>query len=367
MTDAPEPRRTLPITTSSPSTFRALLAGVLLSASAFASNALAAPESVCGQGPSGVNDCPWYQVEIVIFRNDSAAARTSETLAGDAEPVWPANVATLLPAEDPLRPRRTAELQALWQSAGQRPVVDRVVAGLDVEQERLFARLRELGLEAQSPDLGFLDDLADLEWVEPATAVEDEEDATDYRAVPDLEPTLTRVRPEAADSEPPEEAVAGLPRLIPMSLAFREVPPNERLLNAETSRLQRNRDYTVLSRLAWRQPFAPNQPGLAQLVYTGELEQTGPDRGELLIGSVTVDLRRFLHAHIDLYYRDGESDRVAVDGGLAPLDAPAQRWVHVQQSRRMRSGELHYLDHPRIGAIIRIERFDGQTAANPPR
>lgn len=32
--------------------------------------------------------------------------------------------------------------------------------------------------------------------------------------------------------------------------------------------------------------------------------------------------------------------------------------VAMKQKRRMRSGELHYLDHPRLGVIIRIDQYD---------
>ena len=55
-----------------------------------------------------------------------------------------------------------------------------------------------------------------------------------------------------------------------------------------------------------------------------------------LFGTVTLKRRRYLHAEVDLWFERGET----------------LEQFRMQQSRRMRSGELHYLDHPRLGVII---------------
>ena len=50
---------------------------------------------------------------------------------------------------------------------------------------------------------------------------------------------------------------------------------------------------------------------------------------------------RFLHLDTDLLLRAPDSSQT----------------YRVQLSRRMRSDELHYVDHPKLGILIRAERY----------
>lgn len=45
----------------------------------------------------------------------------------------------------------------------------------------------------------------------------------------------------------------------------------------------------------------------------------------------------------------------------APPDWPWRHAVALEQQRRMRSGEVHYLDHPRLGLIIKLTPLDSDT------
>lgn len=60
-----------------------------------------------------------------------------------------------------------------------------------------------------------------------------------------------------------------------------------------------------------------------------------------LSGLIRVTRGRFLHVDADLYLRDANTAQ--------PL--------HAKLYRRMRSGELHYLDHPKLGIMIRADRL----------
>ena len=52
---------------------------------------------------------------------------------------------------------------------------------------------------------------------------------------------------------------------------------------------------------------------------------------------------------------------------IAPEDAgPVYPWRHavlMQQSRRMRSNELHYLDHPLLGVVVKLTPLDEEQLA----
>lgn len=56
----------------------------------------------------------------------------------------------------------------------------------------------------------------------------------------------------------------------------------------------------------------------------------------LLDGTLTLTRSRYLHMAVDLIYNDPKTG--------VPLQ--------LKESRRMRSGELHYLDHPRFGVLV---------------
>lgn len=56
----------------------------------------------------------------------------------------------------------------------------------------------------------------------------------------------------------------------------------------------------------------------------------------LLDGTLTLTRSRYLHMAVDLIYTDPRTG--------TPLQ--------LKESRRMRSGELHYLDHPRFGVLV---------------
>lgn len=58
----------------------------------------------------------------------------------------------------------------------------------------------------------------------------------------------------------------------------------------------------------------------------------------LLDGTVSLSRSRFLHLAADLIYVDP-------DTGIP---------MQLKESRRMRSNELHYLDHPRFGVLVQV-------------
>lgn len=134
-------------------------------------------------------------------------------------------------------------------------------------------------------------------------------------------------------------------------------------LGGARNALEQSPDYRVLEHLSWRQPGLP--PDSARPVhieagpdYSGRFPQSQRDKFReadngyeptdftdslrQLEGMVEVKLRRYLHVETDLVYRQpgGEANRL--------IEA------RVRNFRRMRSGELHYLDHPLLGILVQI-------------
>ncbi len=144
------------------------------------------------------------------------------------------------------------------------------------------------------------------------------------------------------------------------------------------SRLSRARGYRLLTHQRWLQhlPADAQQPSIR--LHGGDLldETIFPDERYELDGSILLTRARFLHINTDLYltiptpagWKPANRAPQAVLDALASvppsLQSPAPEihppdWltVNLQQKRRMRSNELHYLDHPMFGVLIKITPY----------
>lgn len=68
----------------------------------------------------------------------------------------------------------------------------------------------------------------------------------------------------------------------------------------------------------------------------------------ILDGTLTLARSRYLHLAVDLIYIDPTSG--------APME--------LKELRRMRSGELHYLDHPRFGVLVQVTPVESGGSEN---
>lgn len=126
-------------------------------------------------------------------------------------------------------------------------------------------------------------------------------------------------------------------------------------LSQENYTLSRIRDglspaagYTVLFHRAWRQLAYDGKHAVDYPVHS---IATGRNSVE---GTVTLSRNRFLHLDIDLMLMqaDGTAPALHSDG---PGSAPVYR---LSEKRRIRSSEIHYFDHPRIGVIARVTPYN---------
>jgi hypothetical protein len=115
--------------------------------------------------------------------------------------------------------------------------------------------------------------------------------------------------------------------------AFERLPRSELALGEAWSRLERSGGYRPLLLTGWRQPgFGP---GNARAVLI-DGETMG---GVPVQGTVRFHRQRFLHVEAELL--------LARDG----TDARPGRY-RIRERRRMRSREVHYLDHPVFGVLL---------------
>ncbi len=292
----------------------------------------------------------WYQVEVTIFE------RLPGNQAGDTES-WPKDVDLHYPAD--------------WQKL----ITQETAADLLAQLEPVADLSEESTEDFLAPE-----SQTNPPAMEPGTLVIDE----------------TAPQPPA----PPLRYFGAEPEF-----AFVKLPEAERTLNETTGGISRDRTLRVLFHEAWRQPILARDKATSIIIRGGNEYQNHRE----LEGSIRLNISRYLHVYTNLwltefvpnYGQEPEhwpllppvpqhdtpqaTDNV-FDAELVADDRPfdfsdsQSSWkieapvaedysslieqpflideiVTLSQSRRMRSGELHYIDHPRLGVIIKVDIY----------
>ena len=146
------------------------------------------------------------------------------------------------------------------------------------------------------------------------------------------------VEEEVPDADPRQEAMDALvlafteyeDELLQGSYIWDRSTP---IFAAERAAVARR--YEILAAGSWHQPLPARDQPQPLVVQVGTMDDT---RRYPLEGVVSVTLGRFVHLRILLEYRLGDG-RIAL----------------ISEQRRMRSDEPHYLDHPAIGILARVD------------
>jgi len=150
--------------------------------------------------------------------------------------------------------------------------------------------------------------------------------------------------------------------------AYQRLPSNRLLFNDEKARLSSYPGFNILFHAGWHQPVTSHKSAKAIRVQGGNMLDNG--RYEL-DGYITIDKGRYLHFRPELLHsrqltpqemqvlqaveHQGEaSNVVAINTGAQDYLTPEHLTVKLEQQRRMRSKEVHYLDHPLMGVLVLI-------------
>jgi hypothetical protein len=194
------------------------------------------------------------------------------------------------------------------------------------------------------------------------------------------------------------------PPLLPTP--YIALPHLQRELHGKSAYMNRTGRFQTLFHETWLQPVGPETDALPLVLDDSGALQDWPR----LQGSVKLYLSRYLHIETNLWlntpgdYLPGEwqmpppplgPPSLIVEAPEPPLDpepyfvsrvpeplepndvadpneialedtGPIYPWRHailMQQSRRMRSNELHYLDHPLLGVVVKLTPLDEEQLA----
>lgn len=205
-------------------------------------------------------------------------------------------------------------------------------------------------------------------------------------------PVFEPVTPLSGNNPANEQGeVAADPASVP--IAFEMLPNEEMQLNDDLKRLSRSRQFEPLLHVAWRQPTLDKDHAQTVLLYDGMTEPVaepsaidgiaGTDNEDTstvgppnprVIGTVRLSVARYLHLAADLLYRVPVTEQVAIPVSdldlwdnkpyptLSQHQGPAyqlKQWETVrgfrlEESRRMRSKKIHYLDNPFFGIVVLV-------------
>lgn len=134
---------------------------------------------------------------------------------------------------------------------------------------------------------------------------------------------------------------------------FTELSRSLYRLNGIRNALQQASGYRVLFHRAWRQVASDRNTAAAYPVHS---LVTSGDRS--VEGNIRLVLGRYLHLDVNLLQMSARDAGTVYSDG--PGSAPAYQ---LKEQRRIRSGELHYFDHPRFGMIARVTPYSAPEAA----
>ncbi len=141
-------------------------------------------------------------------------------------------------------------------------------------------------------------------------------------------------------------------------------PPENFRLQRAANRISRRGLGRIVFHGRWLQVVPAREAPDPILVQGGE-QLSPPFPSHELIGSVGVTLGRYLHFKADLFFH---GPGLGLEPAVAAMDASGEGlllesermvstagYMQLSESRRMRSEELHYLDHPKLGVVVRID------------
>jgi Peptidoglycan-binding protein, CsiV len=288
--------------------FQFRLTGIVVAA-LFAPLAAAqlAPQSDASAAQSPAEAVPEYQIEVIVFAHRDFNPN-EEDFGHEREAIATASPAAPAPADTP---------QTLWPSTG-------------IESEPATPALLD-PLQSNPFESGS----------EPATA--SQPGATSESAITSGSAAMT-AEPGTTTQPPTESGAANA-----TAFHFRLLAPEEFALNGIYDTLERLSAYTPLLHGGWVQPGLPQEQARAfDLSLLGTVNPRG---------SIELYVSRFLHVNVDLSYEPQGGDagygwQGTDESSLGAFSLTPRYSLHAE--RRLKSGEVHYFDHPAFGVLVQI-------------
>ena len=148
----------------------------------------------------------------------------------------------------------------------------------------------------------------------------------------------------AGSAEPEEETDEGVAAAGGAKMAVRSLGSAQYRLASVDAALARSRGYELIRHIGWTQAATPRGAGLAV-----DIADIATD-AEPLRGTVSLERGRYLHLKVDLAY----APTTPPNSLLGATEGSGPVTFTLRQSRRVKSFERHYFDHPAFGVIAMV-------------
>lgn len=273
---------------------------------------------------STFGEATWYQVEMIVFAHNDETAETEEQ--------WPDDVALSYPSR----------LKMLFDAVSlPSRVDDNLTTGIEIGLPSLLSNHND-----------------------PARTLDDESalDNSALLSTPPVELTGSLTTSLASEDT------------VQRPLPFQRLDDDAKTLREALQHLRRIDRYRPLFHEVWQQPMQSRGRSPAILITGGDAYGSHFE----LEGTIKLSVERYLHIDTDLWLHRFEPNfgqtstfqvpelptntvtDMLLGDSYSPfsliIDEPynVARTVTLRQSRRMRSGEIHYLDHPLFGVIVLV-------------
>ena len=154
---------------------------------------------------------------------------------------------------------------------------------------------------------------------------------------------------------------------------FSLLPASERTLNPQAATLARSGTYTLLYHQAWRQPIYARK---TNIFISGGKSLGGHQELE---GSIALSVGQYLKIQTNLWLSQFVAPGTDIAENWPDLpslpftdstssnksqDYLIKRIVKITEARSMRSNEVHYIDHPLLGMVIKIIPYEASAKTN---
>lgn len=283
----------------------------------------------------------WYQIEVIAFQHGDADDHAEEFTSDVGEPLWSKGTYLL-------------------------------------DEEEAAARRQELLARAHAQEMNDLKAAADAQTAETPPKTQENVESKPPEGFVSVESLLEENAPK-----PAPQPTASPAQSKPVShkslneVPFVDLPPSAFTMNRVESYLEDNRDYRILTHVAWRQPALTGNHAEWVRIYGGDVVASGsnlrydqPNKIWEFEALLSLSQSKFLHIDADAVLRESgrnyrDSDyQSANDLGLVVNDEgeryrnPKITTYRLSQSQRIKSGQLYYFDHPLIGMIVKITPYD---------
>jgi len=158
---------------------------------------------------------------------------------------------------------------------------------------------------------------------------------------------------------------------------YRQLEWKDAKLANNLERLQKNSNYRVLVNQRWKQTGLDREHAFniklnsstadtesdEETTETPEFSESAQNNESFIKGNVKLIMSRYLHFNVNLQYIRPQTVQTGETTEIQNMVLP------VVNERRMRSKEVHYIDHPLVGIVVlatpyKIKSKDDQTNTN---